>query len=125
MLTLCIGPVGVQVGQGGLVADLLEGLGRLMVDLEDAARSPPAATVVAVAHCGVEVGASTARRLRARVVGDGAREEDWRRQLGGIVGGTPGRERRVLREGVRERLQRMAVKRNFGRGVGGDTEQLR
>lgn len=88
MLTLCISPVGIQVGQRGLVADLLEGLGGLVVDLEDTARSPPAATSVAVAH--VEVGASAPRRLRARVVGDGAREEDWGRQLGGIVGGRLG-----------------------------------
>lgn len=32
MLTLCIHPFGIQVGQGGLVAELLQRLGRLLVD---------------------------------------------------------------------------------------------
>ena len=91
--TFCIGPVGVEVGQRRLVADLLECLGGLVVHLKDAARSPPAGAVVAVGH--VEVGASTARRSSARVVGNGALEEDWGRQLGGIgevMGRRGGRE---------------------------------
>lgn len=87
--TFCVGPVGIQVGQRSLVTNLLEGLRGLVVDLEDAARSPPAATSTPVRH--VEIGASTARRFRARVVGDGTREEDWRRQLGGIDGVRLGR----------------------------------
>jgi len=33
-------PVGIEVGQGGLVADVFEGFGRLGVD--EAARTPPA-----------------------------------------------------------------------------------
>ena len=91
--TFGIGPVGIQIRQGCLVAYLLERLGRLMVDLEDTARSPPTATrVVAIGH--VEVGASAsasaAGRLVARVEGDGALEENWGRQLGGIAGGYRG-----------------------------------
>ena len=39
--TFCIDPFGVEVGKGGLVGDLFESLGRLLVD--DAARSPPSA----------------------------------------------------------------------------------
>lgn len=54
-----------------------------MVDLEDTARSPPAAARCRVGHFKI---ASPARWSRARVVGDGALEKNWGRQLGGIVG---------------------------------------
>ena len=83
-LTFGIDPVGVQVGQGSLVADLLQRLLRLVVDLEDAARSPPAARV---GVCHGPVGTASARRMGGRVVGDGALEEDWGRQFGGIDNG--------------------------------------
>jgi hypothetical protein len=83
-LTFSIGPVGIQVGRGRLVTDLLEGLRRLVIDLEDTARSPPAGSTALVTH--IEVVASTARRFGTRVVGNGALEEDWRRQFGGIDG---------------------------------------
>lgn len=53
-----------------------------MIDLEDTARSPPAATFVVHGL----VNAPASRRFGVRVVGDGAREEDWRRQLEGIEG---------------------------------------
>lgn len=94
--TFGIGPVGIQVRQSCLVTDLLEGLGGLMVDLEDTARPPPAATRVAISH--VEVDTSTtatasasssitvARRVVARVKGDGTLEKNWGRQLGGVAG---------------------------------------
>lgn len=72
--TFGVGPVGIEVREGSLVANLLESLGRLMVDLEDAARpSPPSAgRRVSVGH--VEVDAAPARRFGTRVVGDGALE---------------------------------------------------
>jgi hypothetical protein len=89
MYTFCVGPVGVKVRQSSLVADLLECLGRLVVHLEDTARSPPAgARSTLVGHI---LGAGpAARRVVARVKGDGALEEDWGRQLGGIDGGEAG-----------------------------------
>ena len=40
VLTLCIHPFGIQVGQGRLVAELLQRLGRLLVD-KTTATSPP------------------------------------------------------------------------------------
>ena len=90
-ITFCVGPVGVEIGQGRLITDLLERLGGLVIHLEDAARSPPAGTIVAVGH--VEVDASSARRAGSRVVGDGSLEENWGRQLGGIGGVVGGRWR--------------------------------
>jgi len=78
--TLGIDPVGVEVWQCGLVIQLLNGLERLMVDLEDTARSPP--TSRPVRH--VARRSSSTRRICARVVGDGASEQDWGRQFGGI-----------------------------------------
>lgn len=81
--TFCICPVGIEIGQSSLVADLLERLWGLVVDLKDAAGSPPASAVIAVVH--VEVDATTARRFGAHVVG-GSLEEDWGRQFGGSNG---------------------------------------
>jgi hypothetical protein len=80
-LTFSINPVGVQIRQGCLVADLLECLERLMIHLEDATRSPPPAHLLV---CHALIDTSAARVIGSLVVGDGAREEDWRRQLGGI-----------------------------------------
>lgn len=74
MLTFCIDPVGIEVGNDGLVTDLFEGLGRLVMDLEDATRSP--ASACSVRHGSVR-GAATWRGVGSRVVGDGARDEDW------------------------------------------------
>jgi hypothetical protein len=56
-----------------------------MVDLEDAAGSPPPATCVAIWH--IAISTSTTGRLCAHVVGDGAREENWGRQFGGVYRG--------------------------------------
>ena len=86
--TFGVGPVGVQIRQSCLVAYLLKGLERLMVDLEEAARSPPAcARVASIGHVEVNASASDgSRRIVARVEGDGALQKNWRRQLGGIAG---------------------------------------
>lgn len=84
--TFGVCPVRVEVGKGSLVADLLESLGRLMVDLEDTARSPPPGAGACVTLGHVEIYASPSRRFCACVVGNGALEQDWRRQLGGIDG---------------------------------------
>lgn len=46
MPTFGIDPVRIQIGQGRLVAELLNGFERLVVDLEDATRSPPPAILV-------------------------------------------------------------------------------
>lgn len=80
--TFCICPIGIQIGQRSLVADLLESLGGFVVHLQDAGGSPPAFGAVLIGH--VEVCASTTGRLGSRVVGDGALEEDWGRQFGGV-----------------------------------------
>lgn len=57
-----------------------------MIYLKDTARSPPAGTRIPIGH--VEINTSTARTwwIRGRVVGDGALEKNWGRQLGGIGG---------------------------------------
>lgn len=60
-----------------------------MVDLEDAARSPPARRLW-LRH--VAVRTSYAWLIRSHVVGDGSRKDDWGRQLGGIDE-RPARER--------------------------------
>jgi len=98
--TLGIGPIGIQIRQRCLITDLLKGLGWLVVDLEDTARSPPTgARVVPVGHVEVDAPASRrALRIVARVEGDGALEENWGRQLGGIAGDVVGR-RLVKHEG--------------------------
>lgn len=85
--TLGIGPVGVEVGQGSLITDLLQSLRRLVVDLEDTTRSPPTATGILVRH--IEIGTIASWGgffVRRRVEIDGALEENWGRQLGGIDG---------------------------------------
>ena len=69
--TFRVDPIRVQVRESRLVAELLDGLGRLVVDLKDATRSPPPARLVR--HRAVR--SPTTRRVGARVVGDGAREE--------------------------------------------------
>lgn len=87
LLTFGACPVGIKIRESSLVTDLLEGLWGLMIDLEDAARPPPTgagAASVSVRH--VEIDAASARRFRTRVVGDGALQQDWGRQLGGIEG---------------------------------------
>lgn len=53
-----------------------------MVNLKDATRPPPPATFV----CHGWIWGTPTRRVCARVVGDGARKNDWGRQLGGVVG---------------------------------------
>lgn len=76
IITLCVYPVGIQVGESGLVAQLLNGLKRLMVDLENATRSPPAATLVC--HC-VLICQGVLTRCQGCggcVVRDGAWEDD-------------------------------------------------
>lgn len=80
--TFCVNPVGVQIRQRGLIAKLLDRLWWLVIHLENTTRSPPPAGFV----CHISVRRPTARRIRARVVGNGAREEDWGRQLGGVEG---------------------------------------
>jgi hypothetical protein len=78
--TFCVDPVCVQIRQGGLVAELLNGLGRLVVDLKNATRSPPPAGLVR--HDAVR--SPTTGRVGARLVRDRAREEYWGRQFGGV-----------------------------------------
>ena len=96
-LTFGTGPISIEVGQSRLVTNLLKRLRRLVVDLEETTRSPPAsAFVFAISHIEVGTSASTpasaARRVVARVKGDGALEKNWGRQLGGIVGQAGGIE---------------------------------
>jgi hypothetical protein len=82
--TFGAGPVGIKIWQGSLVAYLLESLRGLVIDLENAARPPPTAASVPFGHC--VISAAAPWRVVARVKGDGALEEYWRRQLGGIAG---------------------------------------
>ena len=58
-----------------------------MIDLEETARSPPAcARVISIGHVEIDASASRgSRRVVARVEGDGALQENWGRQLGGIA----------------------------------------
>jgi hypothetical protein len=85
MLTLGIDPVGVSVWEGRLITQLLKRFGRFVVYLEDAAGSPPAASL-GVCHGSLTIRAPSTWRIGARVVGEGTRDEDWRRQFGGIDG---------------------------------------
>lgn len=73
-LTLCIHPFGVQVGQGGLVAQLLEGLGWLLVDKTTA--TPPPGLLCVERHVGV------GRAVRAQSVGPRVAGET---QAGGAI----------------------------------------
>lgn len=81
--TFGVGPVGIEVWQSSLIADLLESFGRFVVDLENAARPPPTTARIPVSH--FMVSAPAPRGVVARVKSDGALEEDWGRQLGGIA----------------------------------------
>lgn len=81
-LTFRIDPVCVAVGQRGAVTELLNRLRGLVVDLEDGTRPPPTSRIL-FRHL---VYTPSTRRIGARVVGDGALEEDWGRQLAGVAG---------------------------------------
>lgn len=81
--TFCIDPICIAVGQGGAVAQLLDWLGRFMVYLEDGTGPPPTSLVLLFRHF---VHTSSTRRICPRVVGNGTLEENWGRQLAGIVG---------------------------------------
>lgn len=48
--TFGVVPVGVEVWQGGLVADLFERLWGLVINLEDTARPPTSAAFISVGH---------------------------------------------------------------------------
>lgn len=82
LLTFCIDPVRIAVGEGGAVTQLLDRLGRLVIYLEKRARPPPTGRIL-FRHF---VHTSSTRRIGTRVVGDGTLEENWGRQFGGIVG---------------------------------------
>lgn len=81
--TFCIDPICIAVGQGGAVAQLLDWLGGFVVNLEDGTGPPPTSLVLLFRHF---VHTSSTRRIRPRVVGNGTLEEDWGRQLAGVVG---------------------------------------
>lgn len=72
--TFRVYPVGIEIRERLLVADLLQCLGRLMVDLEDTARSPPTRRLGLrhVLVIVVVVRASYAWLVRSHVVGDGS-----------------------------------------------------
>lgn len=80
--TFCIHPVRIAIGQSGAVAELLDRLRRFVVDLEERTGPPPTGLVLLFRHF---VHTSPTRRIRARVVGDGTLEEEWRRQFAGFV----------------------------------------
>lgn len=82
-LTFRIDPVCIAVGQSGAVTELLDRLGGFVVHLKERARPSPTGRVLLFRHF---VHTSSTRRIGTRVVGDGTLEEDWGRQLGGIVG---------------------------------------
>lgn len=81
-LTFGVDPVRVSVGQCRAVAQLLNSLRGFVVDLEDAARPSPTGRVC-FRHF---VHTPPTRRIGPRVVGDGPLQEDWGRQLAGVVG---------------------------------------
>ena len=81
-LTFGVDPIRVSVGQCRAVAQLLNSLRRFVVDLEDAARPSPTGRVC-FRHF---VHTPPTRRIGPRVVGDGPLQEDWGRQLAGVVG---------------------------------------
>jgi hypothetical protein len=95
-LTLRIHPVCIQVWQCRLVTHMLYCLWRFLV--QQTTRPPPPPSFL-LAHGSVR----TARTggFRARVVGDGARKEDWGRQFGGgRRWNVEGWERSMERDGV-------------------------
>lgn len=77
-----IDPLRIEVGESRLIAQLLERFLRLLIDLEDAARSPSSGRLF-LPHVQIRRTASS-RGVRARVVRDGAGEDDWGRHFGGI-----------------------------------------
>lgn len=81
-LTFGVDPVRVSVGECRAVTELLNSLRGLVVDLEDATRPSPTGRV-RFRHF---VHTPPTRRIGPRVVGDGPLQEDWGRQLAGIVG---------------------------------------
>lgn len=81
-LTFSVDPIGVSVRECRAVAELLDGLRGLVVDLEDATRPSPTGRVC-FRHL---VHTPPTRRIGPRVVGDGPLQEDWGRQLAGVVG---------------------------------------
>lgn len=93
-LTLGINPFRIQVGQRRLVVELIDGLLRLMVDLEDAARPPPAASLVVGNHRIRTVSTTSAGNVGARVVRDDPRDKDRGRQLDGVAAGSRLTQRR-------------------------------
>lgn len=83
-LTFGVGPIGIEVGKSSLVTDLLEGLWRFMIHLQDTAGPSPTASRVCIVR--VEVDAPATRWLISRVYGRRALKNAWGRQLGGIEG---------------------------------------
>lgn len=84
---LHVDPVGVEVGVGFLVAELLEVLGRLVVH-QAAAASASAPLFVAFAHfVGGGLDAVWRRGVEALGEGDAAALEDGGRHFGGVAGG--------------------------------------
>lgn len=81
-LTFSVDPVRVSVGKCRAVTELLNSLRGLVVDLEDATRPSPTGRV-RFRHL---VHTPPTRRIGPRVVGDGPLQEDWGRQLAGVVG---------------------------------------
>lgn len=81
-LTFGVYPVRVSIGECRAVTELLDSFRGLVVDLEDAARPSPTGRVC-FRHF---VHTPPTRRICPRVVGDGPLQEDWGRQLAGVVG---------------------------------------
>lgn len=115
-------PIGVQVWQSSLVIDLLKSFGRLMIDLQNATGSPPTGRIVAVGH--VQICASTTRRFSTRVVRNGTLQENWGRQLGGIVGREEKRTRAAKTEGVRGFSESPTTRRWHEKMQAGVTDML-
>lgn len=77
-----VDPIGVSIRECRAVAELLDSLRGLVVDLEDATRPSPTGRVC---FCHL-VHTPPTRRIGPRVVGDGPLQENWGRQLAGVVG---------------------------------------
>ena len=82
LLTFGIDPLRVQVGESRLIAQLLKRFLRLLVDLEYTTR-PPSPGRLFLPHVQIRRTASS-RGFCARVVRDGAGEDDWGRHFGGV-----------------------------------------